>query len=203
MVVVVVIVTTLLSQSYSNVSLLVTSAGGCSGRHSSSVSDSLSRLGTVHSTVAPCGKAVPASGLAVHVVVPSAFGFETHSTLSLFVSTPAAVLEAYARPALSIGMRGHAQMIPFGCRRPIVSLISHEKLKWFLEDIGAEDWGVELDEPDLADRLSALALEVLDRLRQLRARTARRDRPSPDTDAQRGFVLGWASGRERGVEEAP
>lgn len=45
-----------------------------------------------------------------------------------------------------IGMRGHAQMIPFGCNCHIISLGSHEKMKWFLQDIDALDWYIELTE---------------------------------------------------------
>jgi len=57
------------------------------------------------------------------------------------------IIETYAEPRLVIGMRGHAQMIPFGCLTPIISIISHDKLKWFLEDIGHPEWGVDvLDE---------------------------------------------------------
>jgi hypothetical protein len=41
-------------------------------------------------------------------------------------------------------MRGHSQMIPFGCQTPILSLVSHNKLQWFLDDIGQPDWGVDL-----------------------------------------------------------
>ncbi len=72
------------------------------------------------------------------------------------------VLERYRGVKLAIGMRGHSQMIPFGCGRPIISLISHNKLRWFLDDIEASDWGIEVDDPDLADRLVHLAGEVLD-----------------------------------------
>lgn len=42
------------------------------------------------------------------------------------------------------GMRGHAQMIPFGLNCSVISLGSHEKMRWFLEDIDATDWYVEL-----------------------------------------------------------
>lgn len=54
-----------------------------------------------------------------------------------------------------LGMRGHAQMIPFGVNCQIISLGSHEKMRWFLEDIGAEDWYVELtsDIPTLSERI--------------------------------------------------
>ncbi len=54
-----------------------------------------------------------------------------------------------------LGMRGHAQMIPFGVNCHIISLSSHVKMRWFLEDIGAEDWYVELtkDVPSLVDQI--------------------------------------------------
>lgn len=70
----------------------------------------------------------------------------------------AKILEYYASIALTIGMRGHAQMIPFGCGSPILSLISHDKVRWFLDDIGRTDaWGIEILEPDLKARLLARA----------------------------------------------
>ena len=50
----------------------------------------------------------------------------------------------YSRPRLVIGMRGHAQMIPFGCQTPILSIISHDKMQWFLDDIQHSDWGVDV-----------------------------------------------------------
>jgi polysaccharide pyruvyl transferase WcaK-like protein len=63
------------------------------------------------------------------------------------------VLEHYARCDLAIGMRGHGQMIPFGLRRPIISLISHNKMGYFLEDIEHLEWGVEMAPADLDGRL--------------------------------------------------
>ena len=53
-------------------------------------------------------------------------------------------LRLYSTPKLVIGMRGHAQMIPFGCGTPILSIITHNKLTWFLEDINHPEWGGEL-----------------------------------------------------------
>ena len=50
-------------------------------------------------------------------------------------------LRLYSTPKLVIGMRGHAQMIPFGCGTPILSIITHNKLTWFLEDINHPEWG--------------------------------------------------------------
>jgi SAM-dependent methyltransferase/polysaccharide pyruvyl transferase WcaK-like protein len=83
--------------------------------------------------------------------------------VSLQGADPAEIVRAYSRPALTIGMRGHAQMIPFGCGRPVLSLISHDKLRWFLEDIDATEWGLEVDDDDLADRLPAVAIEMVER----------------------------------------
>jgi polysaccharide pyruvyl transferase WcaK-like protein len=59
------------------------------------------------------------------------------------------VLECYKKVKLTIGMRGHAQMIPFGCGGAIISLISHNKMRWFLEDISCPDFGVEINSTSL------------------------------------------------------
>lgn len=63
-------------------------------------------------------------------------------------SKPKDMIKAYATPRLVIGMRGHSQMIPFGCLTPILSIISHDKMAWFLEDIGHPEWGVDVRDPD-------------------------------------------------------
>ncbi len=75
---------------------------------------------------------------------------------------PREIIRAYARPALAIGMRGHAQMIPFGAETPIVSIISHDKLRFFLDDIGRNEWGVDMADADFADRLVDVAGRILD-----------------------------------------
>ena len=62
-------------------------------------------------------------------------------------------LQYFSSPELVIAMRGHAQMITFGCVTPTVSIISHEKLKWFLEDIGHEEWGVDVQDTHFEGKL--------------------------------------------------
>jgi len=64
--------------------------------------------------------------------------------LNLDGKTPREVIKAYADVSLAIGMRGHAQMIPFGLGTPIYSLISHNKLQYFLDDINHPEWGTDL-----------------------------------------------------------
>ena len=72
------------------------------------------------------------------------------------------IVECYSRPRLVIGMRGHAQMIPFGCRTPILSIISHDKMQWFLDDIGHSDWGVDVLDTQFEHKLSVRANTIYD-----------------------------------------
>lgn len=69
------------------------------------------------------------------------------------------MIEEYARPRLVMGMRGHAQMIPFGCQTPILSIISHNKMQWFLDDIGHPDWGVDVVEDEFERKLYSKAID--------------------------------------------
>ncbi|MEV8598014.1 glycosyltransferase [Streptomyces sp. NPDC052012] len=73
-----------------------------------------------------------------------------------------AIRDLYARTRLVIGMRGHAGMIPFGVGTPIVSLISHPKMAYFLADIERPEWGVSVHERHLGAVLTERALGILD-----------------------------------------
>ena len=70
-------------------------------------------------------------------------------------------LKFYTAPQLVFGMRGHAQMIPFGCVTPILSIISHDKLRWFLEDIKHPEWGVDVKDNDFERKLGDVAEYIL------------------------------------------
>jgi polysaccharide pyruvyl transferase WcaK-like protein len=78
-----------------------------------------------------------------------------YETFDLSSTTPAGVVAAYEGLDVVAGMRGHGQLVPFGMQIPIVSVVSHNKLAWFLDDIGHPEWGVELALPDVVDRLVA------------------------------------------------
>ncbi|MEU6377768.1 glycosyltransferase [Streptomyces sp. NPDC046909] len=71
------------------------------------------------------------------------------------------IRELYARTKLVIGMRGHAGMIPFGVGTPIISLISHPKMAYFLRDIERPEWGVSVHDRHLAARLFERARDLL------------------------------------------
>ncbi|WP_170337023.1 polysaccharide pyruvyl transferase family protein [Ruegeria arenilitoris] len=65
------------------------------------------------------------------------------------------VIDYYTQPDLVVGMRGHAQMIPFGMRCPIFSIISHNKMRFFLDDIGHPEWGHDIGDPQFSETLDA------------------------------------------------
>lgn len=84
-----------------------------------------------------------------------------YEIVRLHDSHPRKIIEAYAKPKLVIGMRGHAQMIPFGCKTPIISIVSHDKMQWFLEDINKPEWGVDVLSKTYKEDLKIRALESL------------------------------------------
>lgn len=82
--------------------------------------------------------------------------------IDLTTKTPAYIKNYYRKSSITIGMRGHAQMIPFGLGMPVLSLISHEKLKFFLDDIDHPEWGVEISEPGLSQVLYNKSMHILE-----------------------------------------
>lgn len=86
----------------------------------------------------------------------------TLPVIAMYDLTSAQIHEHYRRAELVVGMRGHAGMIPFGCGTPIISLISHPKLGYFLDDIDRPQWGIGVRDPHLGDRLRDLTSELLD-----------------------------------------
>lgn len=80
----------------------------------------------------------------------------------LYLRSNEEIRDLYRRTRLVIGMRGHAGMIPFGCGTPVISLVSHPKLAYFLTDIGRPEWGVSVHDRALGARLTERATAVLD-----------------------------------------
>jgi SAM-dependent methyltransferase/polysaccharide pyruvyl transferase WcaK-like protein len=86
------------------------------------------------------------------------------------------VVAFYAAVDLAIGVRGHAQMIPFGLGVPIISLVTHDKMAWFLEDVGHADWGVDMSGDEAGRDLAAAYSAAISNLavRRLEVAEARR-----------------------------
>ena len=80
--------------------------------------------------------------------------------------------DLYRSVSLVVGMRGHATMIPFGLGTPVLSLISHPKMRYFLEDIGRVEWGFDIFEDDLAAGLGERTRDILEHEERYRADVA-------------------------------
>lgn len=78
-----------------------------------------------------------------------------HKITFLHDATPSDILSFYSSCSLVVGMRGHAQMIPFGLQRNVLSIISHDKIRWFLDDIDHPEWGVDVADASFADKLNS------------------------------------------------
>ena len=83
-------------------------------------------------------------------------------------------LAIYRQASLVIGMRGHATMIPFGVGTPVLSIVSHPKMRYFLEDVDRLDWGFDVADADLGAQLAERTLDVLAREDDYRADVADR-----------------------------
>jgi hypothetical protein len=77
-------------------------------------------------------------------------------------------LAVYRDASLVIGMRGHATMVPFGLGTPVLSIVSHPKMRYFLEDIGRLSWAFDAAAPDLGERLLESALDIVAREEEVR-----------------------------------
>lgn len=63
------------------------------------------------------------------------------------------IYKVYSEIGTVVGDRGHAQMVPFACGCKILTPISHDKLRWFLEDMGLQEFGIEESDDDLCEKL--------------------------------------------------
>ncbi len=85
-----------------------------------------------------------------------------HEVVDVSGATGREVRSAYSDVRAVIGMRGHGQLIPFGLLKPILTLVSHDKMAWFLEDIGHPEWGIEVTADDLNDILPLKVAALLE-----------------------------------------
>lgn len=83
------------------------------------------------------------------------------------------VLDYYSKTMLSVGMRGHAGMMPFGFGNPFISLISHNKLAFFLEDIGHPELGIEVTDNNLCQQLMSKIGYIEKNYKEIKAQIAK------------------------------
>lgn len=77
------------------------------------------------------------------------------------------VIDFYTTVCLSVGMRGHSQMIPLGMRIPIFSVITHDKMRYLLEDINQTKWGAELASENFFDAFNKFLVALIKDKEQL------------------------------------
>lgn len=63
------------------------------------------------------------------------------------------IYRAYKSLEFVVGDRGHSQMIPFSLGCKVIVPISHNKLKWFFEDVEMSEYGVEENDSHLSNKL--------------------------------------------------
>ncbi|EDY80502.1 hypothetical protein VDG1235_116 [Verrucomicrobiia bacterium DG1235] len=85
-----------------------------------------------------------------------------YTLVNMHRQTPGQIINTYKSIDMMFAMRGHGQMIPFGCQIPTISLISHDKLAWFLQDIGHTEWGIDIhSESDITSAMIDRAEHLL------------------------------------------
>ena len=80
---------------------------------------------------------------------------------------PKHIMNFYRSSNIVVGMRGHAQMIPFGLDQNIISLISHNKMKYFLKDNKIMQQGIEVNDKNLSKKLIKLTKETFQNYKKL------------------------------------
>ncbi len=63
------------------------------------------------------------------------------------------ILQYYRQATVVIGMRLHSLLMPFGFGIPIIPIISHDKISDWLSDISHLEWGIELNDPDIENKI--------------------------------------------------
>lgn len=66
------------------------------------------------------------------------------------------IVQYYRDKTLVIGMRGHGVMLPYGIGVPVMGIINHVKVRYFLEEVQLGDQTVDLDDPHLEDRVQEM-----------------------------------------------
>lgn len=72
------------------------------------------------------------------------------------------IMAFYKDMDIVIGMRGHANICPFGLGIPIIALVSHDKNEGFMRDAGIQGLCVDLNNPYLESELIGKVKYILD-----------------------------------------
>lgn len=71
----------------------------------------------------------------------------------LDMMSPEAIAQYYRGKSLVIGMRGHGAMLPYGLGVPVMGIINHVKVRYFLAEVKLGHYAVDLEDPHMADKM--------------------------------------------------
>ncbi|WP_083987942.1 polysaccharide pyruvyl transferase family protein [Croceicoccus marinus] len=71
----------------------------------------------------------------------------------LDMMSPEGIAQYYRSKSLVIGMRGHGVMLPYGLGVPVMGIINHVKVRYFLEEVKLGDYAVDLEDPHMTDKM--------------------------------------------------
>jgi polysaccharide pyruvyl transferase WcaK-like protein len=80
--------------------------------------------------------------------------------------------DIYRQMDLTLGVRGHANIIPFGQNTPIIGLGQHNKVKWFMDDVMLGQYLIRLDAKYGYDELISLIDEMLENSKDIKEQMA-------------------------------
>ena len=75
-----------------------------------------------------------------------------YDIVELYGKSPKESMDFYAGCPLAIAMRGHGVMIPSGMGNPFILLISHDKIRFFLDDVKVTK-GIYVNAPNLTENI--------------------------------------------------
>jgi len=107
-------------------------------------------------------------GADINMLLPLEEAEVTYTTKHLQGKDYQTIFDYYKDAYLVVSGRGHGQQIPFGFNNLFVSLISHDKLKFFLEDTGLVELGLEMTSNELTPRLLNLIETTIKNEKQIR-----------------------------------
>ena len=78
--------------------------------------------------------------------------------------------DIYSKMDLVFGMRGHAGIVSFGMNTPFIGIGHHNKVKWFMEDVGLSDFFVKMDNDKDYDKLTTMSENILNNKQDIKCK---------------------------------
>ncbi|MFC1813945.1 polysaccharide pyruvyl transferase family protein [Thermodesulfobacteriota bacterium] len=80
------------------------------------------------------------------------------------------IMGFYKKMTLVAGQRGHAIICPFGLGVPVISLVSHDKNKEFMKEVGFPEFAIDVNNSNFVDLFSNLLEKVISNNSEIRVK---------------------------------